>query len=178
MNHPTVTRESTPGAEALRVDDALLERVLRPYRAKGCVYLTSLHSTAGDDGVVRGFGELEIGESCYIDDTGHLNAAEVVICFNQLLYTLLAVSVRDHLLPVFDGWTADDYWRRQLDGVLITRFTSTFSRPISPRRFRGEIGFVRAMRDGALIWLETTFAFGDDAGGTCSGGVRVAVTAL
>jgi hypothetical protein len=34
-----------------------------------------------------------IPESCYIDDTGHFNAVEFNICFNQLAYVLFGKCV-------------------------------------------------------------------------------------
>jgi FcoT-like thioesterase domain len=162
------------------VDAPLLDRVLQPYRAKNCTYLQSLR-TGNDQGVVRGEGEFAIAQSCYIDDTGHLNAAEVIICFNQVLYTLLAISIRDRLIPALADWTEDEYWARQLDGVLITRQSTTFTRPISPRAFHGEVVLGQALtgRLGGsaqpLVSLQTRFRFGDDGGGACHGEVRVAV---
>ena len=162
------------------VDAPLLDRVLRPYRSKNCTYLQSLR-TGNDQGIVRGEGDFAIPQSCYIDDTGHLNAAEVIICFNQVLYTLLAVSIRDRLIPALADWTEDEYWARQLDGVLITRQSTTFTRPISPRAFHGEVVFGQALTGRVvgsaqpLVSLQTRFRFGDDDGGACHGEVRVAV---
>ena len=36
-------------------------------------------------------GEFHIGQSCYIQSTGHFNAVEFNICFNQLAYVTYAV---------------------------------------------------------------------------------------
>lgn len=164
------------------VDPVLLRRVLQPYSGKGCDYLKAM--TAGPvDGSVRGAGEFAIAQSCYIDDTGHLNAAEVIICYNQLLYALLAVSIRERLVPALADRTEQDYWARQLDGVLITRQSASFVRPVSPRAFRGEISFGQALTgrpDRTLggrstVTLQTRFRFADDTGGSCHGEVRVVV---
>lgn len=179
---PATAGTSPAEPPATVVEPELLHRVLRPYRAMDCIYVQGMR-TSHADGVVRGFGELRIPQSCYIDDTGHLNAAEVIICYNQMLYTLLAVSIRDRLLPAFAGWSMEDYWTRQLDGVLITRQSTTFIRPISPRRFHGEVVFSKTLTGrlghGAepLVSLLTQFRFGDDDGGLCHGEVRVAVMA-
>lgn len=160
-------------------DHDLLIRVLRPYKSH-CKYLKS--ATVGvDAGIVSGQGELEIAESCYIDDTGHLNAAEVNICFNQMLYYLIAKSVQENLIPTFSEWTIADYWPRQLPDILIARYQSTFRRPINARHFFGEISFVRlieqqiASNREPMISIDTKFRYWDEGGGRCDGEVRVAI---
>ena len=119
--------------------DVLLERVLTPYKDH-CKYLRSavVTDTAGR---ASARCEFEIPESCYIDDTGHLNSVEVNICFNQMMYYLVAKSVQDGLGTGFESWTLDDFWKRQLPDILIARFSSNFRRPVNPRAFSGEMEF-------------------------------------
>jgi hypothetical protein len=156
----------------------LLDRVLRPYKPN-CRYLKAM--TVDADGGVRGVAELAIGESCYIDDTGHLNAVEVNIAYNQMLYYVLATAVREQLVPAFADWTVDDYWRRQLPDVLITRLTTRFRAPIDRSAFFGEFDLRRATRrrltatGPALIALDTGFRFWDARGGRADGDVTIAV---
>ena len=40
--------------------------------------------------LITGKGRFSIPESCYIDSTGHFNAVEFNICYNQLAYVLFA----------------------------------------------------------------------------------------
>lgn len=160
-------------------DEVLLARVLRCYKPN-CRYLKSATVTV-EDGRVHSHGVFEIPASCYIDDTGHLNAAEVNICFSQMLYYVIAMSVRERLGPVFSGWTMEEYWARQLPDILITRFSSSFRWPINPRRFFGELEFVsvtqRRLRpdSGPLISLDTTFGCRDDDQGRSTSEVKVAI---
>jgi hypothetical protein len=129
-------------------DPALLTQVLKPYRPH-CRYLTSATVTADgeprDGGRVGAECEFEIPESCYIDDTGHFNSVEFNICYNQMLYYVVAKSVKDGLMQPFTEWTMDDYWQRQLADFLITDFHSTFKRPMRGGRFFGEIGVVNVL---------------------------------
>ena len=165
---------------ALRApDDAtLLARAVRPYAGKGAVYLTegTVHRVAGN---VVTDGRLRITESCYIDDTGHFNAAEFVISYNQMVYLTLAASVRDRLIPELYGWTMDDYWRRQLPNILITRMTTRFRRPIDPRAYRGRLVVTDTTfrhRSRPVIALQTAVTFTDDHGGEASGAVEIVLT--
>jgi hypothetical protein len=132
--------------------------------------------------LVGGRCEFVIPESCYIDDTGHFNSVEFNICYNQMFYYLAAKSVQEGLLPVFAGWTMDDFWARQLSDIFITSYESAFRRPMHGRDvFYGEIE-VRQVRRWAppgrpaLIWIETSCGFRDDSGGRCTGKIRIAIT--
>ncbi|MCK9923355.1 FcoT family thioesterase [Frankia sp. AgPm24] len=157
----------------------LRERVLRCYKPN-CRYLRSATSTV-HDGRIRLTAAFEIGESCYIDDTGHLNAVEVNICYNQMLYLAVATCVREKIGPVFDTWSMEDFWRRQLPAILIARMRSTFTRGLDPRGFSGEFRMddvaARRLRPdtGPLVSLGTSFRYWDSDGDGCQGTVAVAI---
>jgi hypothetical protein len=165
-------------------DHVLLTEALRCYKPH-CRYVTSITTTVRD-GRLSATAELRIPESCYIDDTGHLNAVEANICYNQMLYYVIAKCIEEGLAPEFDGWTLPDYWDRRLGAVLIVRLQSAFQRPIDPRHFFGEftLGRVRRFRPpgrsaGAgetLISMDTSFRYWDENDGRCTGQVKVAVT--
>jgi hypothetical protein len=160
-------------------DPALLSDVLECYKPH-CRYLSEL-VVAAEDARAGATGVFEIPESCYIDATGHLNSVEVNICYNQMLYQTLAVLVKHQVGPLFGGWTMEQYRERQLPDILITRFDSSFRRPIDPRRFHGELALADIQErvstvDGApFTALDTTFRFWDDAGGHSAGTVRIAI---
>ncbi|QKV69012.1 hypothetical protein HUT13_09605 [Streptomyces harbinensis] len=156
-------------------DDALRARALAVYKPH-CRYLTSL-ALAPD----TARGTFAIPASCYIDDTGHLNAAEVTICYNQLLYSALAAAIRDGAAHAPPGWSLDDYWRLRLSAVVITRMSTDFHRPVTPRSFTGELAVGRSLTRrfsaGAAptTVLETSFRFEDGNGGRAGGTARIAV---
>ncbi|WP_131735444.1 FcoT family thioesterase [Actinomadura roseirufa] len=155
-------------------DAPLLADVLRCYKPH-CRYLGSM-TVRGTGDRLTGRGELSIPESCYIDDTGHLNAVEVNICYNQMLYYVIAKAVDAKLVPAFAQWTMDDYWAKQLPEILIARMQCSFVRPIDARHFYGEFELLRSTRLRGLLSLETAFRYWDDADGRCDGRVRVAIT--
>src|SRR5690348_5245638 len=100
-----LTRELAASGSA--VSAALLENVLAPYKPH-CRYLQRAHVVSGSERAglpaskgteVSAHGDFAIPESCYIADTGHFNAVEFNICYNQLAYTLLAACVEHKWLP-------------------------------------------------------------------------------
>ncbi|MFI6339637.1 FcoT family thioesterase [Streptomyces sp. NPDC050535] len=159
-----------------RTDEELLTRVLAPYKGH-CKYLRSALVTA-DAGLASAHCEFAIPESCYIDDTGHLNSVEVNIAYNQMMYYLVAKSVKEGLLSGFEDWTLDDFWRHQLPDILIARFAGTFRRPVNPRSFMGEMEFRSVTRrtpgGTPLLHAETAYRYWDAGAGRCDGEATLA----
>jgi hypothetical protein len=163
---------------------ALLQQVLRPYKPD-CRYLRSAEVVGSGNlfeqqPFVQRY-EFAIDESCYIDDTGHFNAVEFNICFNQMFYLAAATLVAGDTDGPFRHWTLEDFWERQLPKILITDFSSRFRRPINARRFSGELRLTRATeraagegRSGMLI-IPTECRFWDESGGAAEGQVRIVV---
>lgn len=155
------------------VEEAFLSRVLAPYKPH-CRYLKAARVYHGEhDSVCRIEGQFEIPESCYIDDTGHLNAVEVNICYNQMLYTLYAASVDRGLIPAMRHLSLDEYLSRQLPDVLIHKIDIAFKSPIDPRRFHGEMAFQSAVDRRKFILFPSVCRFGDERGGRAVGKVSV-----
>lgn len=158
-------------------DPELLSGVLRPYARPKTQYLKSATvAVAGEFASAE--GRFSIPFPCYIDDTGHLNSVEVNICFNQLMYYLIAKCVQERVLAEFDDWTMDDYWAKQLPDILISRFQSNFKRPIDSGDFTGEVAFAefrRTNRSRPVQVVEMPWRFWDAEGGYAEGDVRMAL---
>ncbi|MFF9768371.1 FcoT family thioesterase [Streptomyces sp. NPDC014636] len=169
---------TTPAVDRSYATDVdLLARVLVPYK-EHCKYLQSAHVTSGLEGTSARC-EFAIPESCYIDDTGHLNSVEVNIAYNQMMYYLVAKSVKEGLLAGLDDWTLDDFWRHQLPDILIARFAGTYRRPVNPRSFSGEMAFQSVTRrepggGEPFLHAETSYRYWDADGGRCDGRVTLA----
>ena len=130
--------------ERWTLSEELLSRVLIPYR-DNCKYLKKLSmeylpvsshvSADASEASIAAIGELSIGESCYIDSTGHFNAVEFQICANQLMYAMGAEVTRLRILRAFSSMDLEGYYERQLPNVLITNVTMAFKKVMNPRRF-------------------------------------------
>jgi hypothetical protein len=162
-------------------DRELIGHVLRPYRDHSR-YLRDADVTRQADGV-SARGRFSIAESCYIDNTGHFNAVEFNICYNQLGYYLLAKCIEDDLLDAFSAWSMADFWERQLSDVLIYRLSSRFRRMINPRSFEGEIVFQKPRvsarpNNSSIMSMETTCSFWDGDNGAADGTGKIVFTRL
>ncbi len=152
----------------LTVDPAFLQKVLVPYR-ETCRYLqqATVHvNPTGDpsSAIVSATGEFGIAESCYITDTGHFNAVEFNLCYNQLAYVLLGQCIAAQLLEPLNHWTVIQFNKYQLSNFLIVRFSSAFRSPMSARHFQGQVLVTSASRRRNLVMLKTEARFWTDSG--------------
>ena len=157
-------------------DLKVTQQALRPYKAK-CRYLKT-NDLKLNINSISGHSVFSIPESCYIDDTGHFNAVEFNICYNQMMYCSIANGIATKSMPEFDAWSIDDFWEKQLPDVLITRFSSRFKKVINSNRFYGEIEFGRTLlsRKGTpTLFIKTRCKYWDDFGGYADGEVDLAI---
>nr|AZF85936.1 FcoT-like thioesterase domain-containing protein [Catenulispora sp.] len=174
-----VTPDSSPASAA-----GLLDRVLKPYKPD-CRYVrsaepVSIKGLTAEEPTVLRFG-FEIAESCYIDDTGHFNAVEFNICYNQMLYFTVATLIDEQAPGPFQHWTLEDFWVRQLPQFFLTDFRSRFRRSMRGRAFDGEIRLTRVIQRGrsdvwpALLMLSTDCRFWDAEGPAADGEAKVVI---
>lgn len=148
------------------VERLFRERILAPYKAKGCVYLKEArHSFFAKRFVSR--AHFSIAESCYIDSTGHFNAVELNICSNQLFYLLWADVIRRERSSAVQHWRQEDFSEAQLPKMLIVRLNSNFRRAIDATNFyaEGAIEQVRVLAEGKMAFVRGWAKFWDDNDG-------------
>ncbi|PTL85965.1 hypothetical protein DAT35_02050 [Vitiosangium sp. GDMCC 1.1324] len=165
---------------------ALLDEVLKPYKPN-CHYLKSAFVEYTDDaissltsgqpstGVMTAWGQFSIPESCYIAATGHFNAVEYNICYNQLGYYLLAECFQHRLLAPALDWTYSEYLHRQLPDCLIVEFSSAFRKPINSLDFQGMVSFDVVKVKSKATFIQTSCSFSDAQGGRAEGGALLAL---
>ena len=181
---PAAETAREPGApRELAIPDDFLRGVLTPYKPR-CRYLRRARVLVGSNApqvptsrecALNAHGEFQIPESCYIADTGHFNAVEYNICYNQLAYTLLAACIEHQLLGALSGWSMDQYRQRQLPDFLIVDFTSEFRSPMQSARFEGYVGISRATTRRGTVFMKTISQFRDYQGGFARGHALIAV---
>ena len=182
MNRPADGQAHAPLSDTrlaapLDVPADFMAEVLKPYR-DNAKYLQSAQITrfetlpAREGGkspavVATGRGRFSIPESCYIDDTGHFNAVELLICYNQLMYSSLAIAIDQQLHSSLAGWSIEDFWSRQLPSILIYRTAATYRSPIDSTNMRARFTITEAKTSAAergILKLATHVEFTDGKG--------------
>ena len=181
--------------EAHQIDFSLLERVLSPYSPAGTDYLKSMQledtcqcaSSVDDAPLFVSSGAYQIPTSCYIQDTGHFNAVEFLICYNQLAYATFAHLVEGEYfnMPEFtdacpkisdalEGMSIEHYFKHQLSSMLILKTETRFKSIINAKDFYGTLTIKKLKRRKDTIFIETKCVFRDDDGGYAEGNVLLA----
>ena len=127
-------------------------------------------------------GTFRIEESCYIKDTGHFNAVEFNICFNQLAYVLYAHSFASgHFQETMPQWgdslnqfTPESFSNNQLSSMLIVNLSSTFKKEIRSGLFYGKLEVGKVRSKGNCFFSKNHVTFYDDEGGFSEGDVMLA----
>ena len=158
------------------ISDSTLETVLTPYKPH-CRYLRSATVETNGNGasLLKAHGRFSIPESCYIADTGHFNAVEFNICYNQLTYCLLAQAIDNQLLDALRTWSLSEFTRRQLSDFLIVNFSSTFRQPLNARHFEGWVQINKIFVRQRNIFMKTSCGFDDLSGATSHGGAVIVI---
>lgn len=175
-----------PTRLAVTLSQELCARVLAPYKPH-CRYVHRAELSHARDGRtpqpddpgswIRLDAECGITEPCYIEATGHFNAVEYNITYNQMLYLGLAELTRLRLLPELRNWNLDDFFRHQLPDVLIANYNARFRRPMKSQAFRGWVAFcgVTTRPQRNLLMVSTRSGCSTAAGGSCEAEVTIAL---
>lgn len=166
-------------ATQIVIDSEFVKRILQPYRKDACYLKKAILEYNGNDNkypILK--GDLEINESCYIDDTGHFNAVEFNICFNQMGYTYLGYCIKEGLIPQLEGFSKNnckEFFEKQLSHFLIVNIQSSYKKPINSDQFYGEIGIKTISKKANCTFIVMTCKYYDDDNGRSFGEVTLAI---
>ncbi len=160
------------------VSQEFVADILRPYRANAR-YLKSAQIThvrdPDSDGkgtpIMAATGRFAIPQSCYIDDTGHFNAVEFNICFNQLAYVFFGKCFEMGIVPKLRYLTHGEYRRHQLQSCFIVSLESRFLKPLKSGDFSGELVLNKLHWTAGVPFFFTSIAFSDADGVKARGSV-------
>lgn len=172
----------------LDISNEFIADVLKPYRTHA-QYLKSAELThfrdksapipdGNDAGLIKGKGRFSIPCSCYIDDTGHFNAVEFNICFNQLAYVLfgkcLDADILKNLRLERGNVSFADFKRHQLAAMLIVSIESRYYKMLKSDDFTGELTINRISASAGAYFCFTSITFADAEGVKAKGTVLLA----
>ncbi len=183
------TAAPLPSLFPMPISEDFAAEILKPYR-KHAVYLKSAEVTEFNDkaslvaehshqSIITGTGRFSIPESCYIDDTGHFNAVEFNICYNQLAYVLFAKCIDAGLMhrvrtDKIDVPSMAEFKRHQLPAMVIVSLESRYYKQLDSRDFTGEITIDKISPVGSAWFFFTSVTFADKDGVKAKGSVVLA----
>lgn len=186
------------GIEA--ITPQFLAKIVAPYKPTGTDYLreasvAQIYSPLDADidlsetepPIITTRGRFRIPSSCYIQSTGHFNAVEFLICFNQLAYTTFGYIIQEKILAdlpdgrissvcraEFGSLTIDQFFSKQLSSMLILKTETRFTRVIDANDFQAELAVQSLFYRKGTTFAQTTCRFTDSQGGSADGTVLLA----
>ena len=189
---PQLRHSGTSIRMPLMITDAFLAKILTPYRDHA-KYLKSAQvldyyepditgQLSGNAGpLVTIEGNFSIAESCYIDDTGHFNAVEFNICYNQLAYVLFGKCIQAGIFHrVIPDWaervnlTFDNFLKYQLSSMFIAKIEGSFLKPLNGKNFKARLTITRILWTDQTAFVHTQISFSDTFGIKSKGPVLLA----
>ncbi len=181
---PTPLTESADHRKVIPVSSDIMDLALGPY-FPDCRYVKNAKVSYGTfpekqliPHDLKISATLSIPRSCYIESTGHFNAVEFNICFNQLGYVLFAHSIRTGLMRPFASWNDETFRRKQLPDVLIVGIENYFRKEIDATRFTAvsHLYYMKVARN--QVFTKWAIQFSDEKGGSAGGEVFCAARLL
>lgn len=141
----------------MKIEQARLDRILGIYKPE-CRYLKE----ACLDSPKLMTGRFEIPASFYVENTGHFNAVELFICYNQLAYVFLDEASRlSHISePNCQDMDVEELRKMQLERCFICSVNNMkFTKIINPNNFYGQIEMKNVRRAKERTFYKTAYDF-------------------
>lgn len=147
-----------------------LHEMLEPYIPK-CRYLLEAELDFPE-----AKGKFSIPRPFYCIGTGHFNAIEAIICYNQLGCTAIAEWLNQGIIDSVGHLPIEKYKKLQAKQTYIARIDKLrFSKPIDATDFYGIITLKKTLRLKDTIFFYADFKFDDKNNGKATGNVLSAV---
>jgi len=161
------------------LSEEIINQALCTYVAKGTRYITSAQISSEEDSGINLSCTLSIKESCYLSPgSGHFNAVEAIMCFNQMLYVALLGGIEKKIFPFYKHITPEEFNKNRRK-VLILEFEKIkFREQIDNHNFVGKINLkpLHVIKD--KIYTDCHFSFGNNQKQSFHGNIKVFIPVL
>ena len=139
----------------IKISKEIIEKVFELYKVE-CQYLIKAEL---DYPIAKGI--FKIPRSFYTKEgieSGHFNATDMMICYNQLAFAFFIDSIQRDLIQGIEKNLSLE--RRFQEGLIIGMNNIKFRKPINPKEFEGKIKLEKIIpkRDD-LIFFNTSYDF-------------------
>ena len=136
----------------IEISKEILDKVLEPYKTE-CQYLIKAES---DYPITKGI--FKIPHSFYTKEgvnSGHFNATDMMICYNQLAFAFFIDSIQRNLIKEIEKNLSLE--RRFQEGLIIGMNNIKFKKSINPKEFGGNIEYGWMIWESPNLFIEAEF---------------------
>jgi hypothetical protein len=164
---------------SVSVSEDIINKALVTYIAKNTRYVTKAQIDKKDDNIVLR-ADFSIKESCYLYPySGHFNAVESLMCFNQMLYVALLGGIKEKMFSFYDHITPDEFNLHRRKVYILEIEKNKFKKQIDNHSFQGFLELNPLHRVKDKIYVDCHFGFGN--GDKCDsfiGNIKVFIPVL
>ena len=150
------------------VRQEVLDTILDAYYPE-CRYLQSAEFDEASAPNYDMYSKFVIPKTFYGEGSGHFNATEMMMCYNQMSYVFFTELFERGAVDQAGVITLDEFVEEQMNCLIAKMDNIRFKAPINPRDFSGKITLGKRRAKGKMGFAETEFSFYDDNGGNASG---------
>lgn len=164
---------------SMSVSEDIINKALVTYIAKNTRYLTEAQISQQDNNIILTAG-FSIKESCYLSpNSGHFNAVESLMCFNQMLYVALLGGIKEKMFSFYNHITPDDFNKHRRKVYILEMEKIKFKKQIDNNYFQGFLELKPMHKVKDKIYVNCRFGFGNDNKCNCfSGNIKVFIPVL
>ena len=143
------------------VSEEIINKALITYLAKNTRYITQAQiSNTGE--VTKLLAQFSIKESCYLSPgSGHFNAVEAIMCFNQMLYVELLAGIEKKMFPFYLHISPDEFNQNRRKVYLLEFEKIKFKKQINNNSFYGFVEIKPRHTVADKIYIDCRFGFGN-----------------
>ena len=147
---------------SINVSAEIIRKALITYVAKNTQYLTKAQICKKDNTVILN-ADFSINESCYLSPgSGHFNAVEALMCFNQMIYVSLLAGIENKMFYFYNNITPDDFNQHRREVYILEFEKMKFRKQIDNKHFQGvlELKPLHIIKD--KIYVSCKLGFGNN----------------
>lgn len=146
----------------IKVSEEIINKALKTYIAKNTRYIIDAQIDKTDNSINL-TANFSIKESCYLSPaSGHFNAVEALMCFNQMLYVALLGGIQEKMFPFYEHITPDEFNQHRRKVYLLEFEKIKFKKQIRNESFHGRIEVRPLHKIGDKIYVCCLLGFGND----------------
>ncbi len=143
------------------VAEEIINKALVTYIAKNTRYITQaqVYNTAD---IVNLTAQFSIKESCYLSPgSGHFNAVEALMCFNQMIYVALLAGIEKKMFPFYADITPDEFNEHRRRVYILEFEKIKFKKQINNNLFYGHLELQPLHKIKDKIYVSCRMGFGN-----------------
>ena len=147
----------------INISEEIINKALCTYINKGTRYIQTATIEKSEDDTVTLECTFNISESCYLSPaSGHFNAVEAIMCFNQMLYVALLGGIQHQLYSFYEHISPDIFNQNRRKVYILDIENIHFKKQVDNKSFYGKLILKKKKIIKNQIYIDCSFGYSND----------------